>query len=430
MFETGKVIQNTYRIDSLLGEGGMGKTYKAQHISLNHTVAIKVISAELAGNAKALALFKREATLLRDITHSGASDAIVRIETLLSDPDGNHFLIMEYIDGKPLSHYINAGARLDSEDLERLARRLLSALDTLHSRGIIHRDISPDNIMVPDGDIERCKILDFGLASDTIGTEKSILGDDFAGKLTYASPEQLGLFGATVTNKSDLFSLGLVLLQLTGVKVPRVENLAEAIARRGQDVDVSEARVDNPARMLLSGLLKADPANRIVATPTYGLENTITAPSIQGKPEKTRRFPMIAAGVAFLAAMAVGGVFLSGQNGGDPDPSRGVQIASEAIARDDPLAASSALIETGGQENLNAALGALMQIEADTERAPDIRGQAANAIARMYDPDTFDAARSPFPGPNVNAALRFYRKAMQHGFSEAEAAIERLSSDG
>ncbi|MEM9269137.1 MAG: serine/threonine-protein kinase, partial [Pseudomonadota bacterium] len=191
----GDVIQNTYRIDKLLGEGGMGATFAGQNIATDHPVAIKVMTPEFARNKKALELFRRESSLLRTVQN----EAVIRYETTLQDGEGRLFLVMEYIDGHPLSYYISKGARLEGEDVLKLGRRLASGLAAIHKLGIVHRDVAPDNILVPQNDVQMATLIDFGLASDTVGSEKSIIGDTMAGKFSYMAPEQLGLFGGKVT---------------------------------------------------------------------------------------------------------------------------------------------------------------------------------------------------------------------------------------
>nr|XP_061781267.1 probable serine/threonine-protein kinase Sps1 [Nerophis lumbriciformis] len=262
--KNGSVIQDTYEILEPIGQGGMGAAYKAKHIAMGHLVAVKVVNQNLTRDTRTLELFKREANLLRELSQSDPENAIVKIETLLQDSEGTYYLIMEYVDGQPLSFYTKRGAKLRDEDLMSFADRMIKALGTIHSKNIIHRDISPDNIMVPNENILQAKILDFGVATDTVLGEKSIIGDTFAGKLGYASPEQMGLFGGEVTGKSDLYSLGLVLLSTAGLKGPGTADMAAAVEARKQDYDLSDSKLSADARALIEGLLKADPKDRHV----------------------------------------------------------------------------------------------------------------------------------------------------------------------
>jgi Protein kinase domain len=212
---------------------------------------------EMADNDAALALFRKEASALHYLVH----DAIVRyfvftVEPILRRP----YLAMEFVDGHPLSEILAAGP-LELDRLQRLIRRVASGLGAAHDRGIIHRDVSPDNIIVPHGDFSRAKIIDFGIARLTQFGDTTIIGSAFAGKLNYASPEQVGLFGGEVTAKSDIYSLGLILLQaLTGHKLDMGGSQFELVEKRRRVPDLSA--VDVRFRPLLERMLQPDPNDR------------------------------------------------------------------------------------------------------------------------------------------------------------------------
>ena len=192
----------------------MGEIYKGHAIQTGDPVAIKLMLPELAENEAALALFRKEASALHYLQH----EAIVRyyvftVEPVLQRP----YLAMEFVDGRSLSAILQDDGPLTFEAVRSLMQRVAAGLQAAHERGIIHRDVSPDNIIVPGGDVARAKIIDFGIARSTELNEGTVIGSGFAGKHNYVSPEQLGLFGGNVTAKSDIYSLGLVLVQaLTG----------------------------------------------------------------------------------------------------------------------------------------------------------------------------------------------------------------------
>jgi len=446
----GSVIQDSYRVTKLLGEGGMGATFAGENMATGHAVAIKVITPEFARNGKSAELFRREANLLRTVQN----EAVVRYETTLRDQSGQLYLVMEYIQGKPLSDYLERGARLASKDVLKLAKRLLGGLAAIHKLGIVHRDISPDNIIIPDDDILGAKLIDFGVASDTIGTEKSIIGDTFAGKVSYASPEQLGLGAGKVVAASDVYSLGLVLLRVAGRKVPGAgQGLAQAIDARRSDLQVRGDKISPGLSQVLEALLKADPAAR-PADPVGLVTKVLAAadapdgpkPSPQPTPQpepfqdtdtaakpddKTNSGPPMVPILAGLAALVLlGGVawyFMQGP-GATPggvamDQAEIAKVAAEAT---DPLAEITTLIDSGTDENLNAAFGALMKVARDDTAEASLRGRASMMIAQMYDPETFDKTRSPFPGANPGAAARFYKEALDHGAEGAKAALARM----
>ncbi len=171
----------------MIGAGGMGEVYKCHEIQTGAMVAIKMLLPEMAENEAALALFRREAAALHHLPH----DSIVRYFVFTVEPTLQRpYLAMEFVDGRSLSDILAEGP-LTFEALVKLMRRIASGLQAAHERGIIHRDVSPDNIIiiVPLGDVTRAKIIDFGIARSTQMGDKTIIGSGFAGKDNYVSPE-------------------------------------------------------------------------------------------------------------------------------------------------------------------------------------------------------------------------------------------------
>lgn len=253
----GTRLNGIYEIDSLIGVGGMGEVYKSHEIQTGTTVAVKMLVPEMAENEAALALFRKEASAIHYLVH----DAIVRyfvftVEPVLQRP----YLAMEFVDGRSLAEIFEEGP-LTFEALLRLMRRVASGLNVAHQRGIIHRDVSPDNIIVPQGDVARAKIIDFGIARSTEIGDATIIGAGFAGKHNYVSPEQIGLFGGDVAAKSDVYSLGLVLFQaLTGQKLDMGGSQFQLVEKRRRVPDLGG--VDARIRPLLNEMLQPDPNDR------------------------------------------------------------------------------------------------------------------------------------------------------------------------
>ena len=139
---------------------------------------------------------------------------------------------------------------------------MASALEAAHEHGVVHRDISPDNLIMPDGDVRSAKVIDFGIARARRAGEGTILGGGFAGKLNYASPEQLGLAGADVTAKSDIYSFGLVLAEaLLGRPIDMAGSQAEMVDKR-RVIPAELAWIDPTMRPLLQAMLQPLPENR------------------------------------------------------------------------------------------------------------------------------------------------------------------------
>src|SRR5215467_6995514 len=253
----GTRLNGIFEIDQRIASGGMGEIYRGHAIETGDAVAIKVMRTDLADNAMALALFRKEASALHYIHH----EAIVRYYVFSNDPGtGRHYLAMEFVDGQPLSELLRRGP-LGFDAVRLIQERLAAGLSAAHQHGIIHRDLSPDNVLIPGGDLAQAKIIDFGIARSTRVGDGTIIGSGFAGKNNYVSPEQLGLFGGDVTAKSDIYSLGLVMVQaLTGHALNMGGTQVEIIEKRRRVPDLSG--IDQRFRPLLEKMLQPHPADR------------------------------------------------------------------------------------------------------------------------------------------------------------------------
>jgi len=273
----GTRLNGIYEIDEMIGSGGMGEIYKSHELQTGAAVAIKMLLPDMAENEAALGLFRREAAALHNLPH----DAIVRyflftVEPTLQRP----YLAMEFVDGRSLSDILQKGP-LSFETAVKLLRRVASGLQAAHERGIIHRDVSPDNIIVPGDDVTRAKIIDFGIARMVQVGDPTIIGSGFAGKENYVSPEQVGLFGGDVTPKSDIYSLGLVFYYaITGKRLDMAGSQFQLVEKRRRVPDLSP--VDSRFRPLLELMLQPDPANRPasiaeIADWTFSTERTASS---------------------------------------------------------------------------------------------------------------------------------------------------------
>jgi serine/threonine-protein kinase len=252
----GTRLNGIYEIDQPIGLGGMGEIYKGHVVETGDPVAIKMMLAELSENDAAFTLFRKEASALHHIQN----DAVVRyyvftVEPVLRRP----YLAMEFVDGRTLTDILHDDGPLSFEAVRSLLRRLASGLQAAHEHGIVHRDISPDNIILPNSDVTRAKIIDFGIARTA--QHGTVIAGGFAGKFSYVSPEQLGLFGGDVTGKSDIYSLGLVLVQaLTGKPLDMGGSQVEIVEKRRKVPDLGA--IDMRFRPLLEQMLQPDPAQR------------------------------------------------------------------------------------------------------------------------------------------------------------------------
>ncbi|MGB9872304.1 MAG: serine/threonine-protein kinase, partial [Anaerolineae bacterium] len=218
MLTPGQVLQNRYRIDALLGHGGMGAVYKAWDSRLQVYVAVKEMIPQPGLDPQMLSRlrqqFRQEATILARLSHPN----LVRVSDYFEE-GGNAYLVMEFVEGESLANLIAARGPLPEAQVLEWARQLLDALAYCHSKGIIHRDIKPQNIIIrPDG---RAVLVDFGLVKlwdprdPRTRTVVRAMGTP-----EYAPPEQYGVAGHT-DPRSDLYSLGATLYHaLTGQAPP------------------------------------------------------------------------------------------------------------------------------------------------------------------------------------------------------------------
>jgi eukaryotic-like serine/threonine-protein kinase len=253
----GTRLNGVYEIDGPIASGGMAHVFKGHEIQTGDAVAIKIIRPDFAQNEAAVALFRREAAALHNLHH----EAIVRYLVFAVEPTLQHtYLAMEFVDGQPLSALLRRGP-LPFESVLTLLRRVAGGLQAAHERGIIHRDVSPDNIIIPDGDISRAKIIDFGIARSTRLADGTVIGSGFAGKYNYVSPEQLGLVGGEVTAKSDIYSFGLVLAEaLVGEPIDMGGSQSDIVEKRRHVPDLRA--FDLRIRPLLERMLQPLPADR------------------------------------------------------------------------------------------------------------------------------------------------------------------------
>ncbi|MBK8598770.1 MAG: serine/threonine protein kinase [Holophagales bacterium] len=206
------VVGGTYEVVEKLREGGMGAIYRVRHLLLDEPRVIKVMRASVEEDLHARERFLREAQMARRLSHP----SIAVLHDLAEARPGTFYMVMELIDGPSLSDVLGAGRLLPVSVLLDLGAQALDGLQYLHDRGIIHRDVSPENLMVAEvAGRPALKIIDLGVAKREDEEGLTTTGV-FVGKLRYASPEQLGSLkkGETIDGRSDVYSLGCVLYNL------------------------------------------------------------------------------------------------------------------------------------------------------------------------------------------------------------------------
>ena len=257
----GTQLNGTYEIGDLINAGGMGEVYRGRNIATGDEVAIKVVLPEYAADQLILDLFRKEARILFQIAH----EAIVRYYGFATDRQLNRsYMAMEFVEGQSLAERMRSGP-LSVQEVSGLRSRVADGLQKAHDLGIIHRDISPENVILQGEQVSRAKIIDFGIAKSTAlsSTEGTLIGTSFAGRYNFASPEQVGMFRpATVSPKSDIYSFGLVLAAaLLGQPIDMSGTMAEIMEKRMALPDLSG--IPAAMRELLTAMLQSNPANRI-----------------------------------------------------------------------------------------------------------------------------------------------------------------------
>ena len=307
-----------YEIVAPLGAGGMGEVYRARDVRLDRSVAVKILPAELSGDAHYRQRFEREARAASALSHPHIAHVYD-----VGEQDGTHFIAMEYVEGENLRQLVSRGP-LEVDRIVALGAQMAEALEEAHARGIVHRDIKSANAVVtPKGQL---KVLDFGLArrtGDQPGSVDSQLSTDaqtragmVVGTVPYMSPEQA--LGKDVDARTDLFSLGVVLYELASGRLPFVGNTATQTIDQichATPAEIGASRKDVPAELerIVKKCLEKDRDRRYTSARdiVVDLRNlqrdraSGTSPVATPPPRGTRRLLLLGA-AGLVAALAVG----------------------------------------------------------------------------------------------------------------------------
>ncbi len=221
MVTANQLVSGRYRIKSLIGSGGMANVYKAYDEESQRIVALKVLKDEHRGDMEFVRRFEREAQAVLMLSHEN----IVRSYDVGED-DGVSYIVLEYVEGKTLKEIIKEEGPLSPKTAVNYACQVLDALSHAHERGIIHRDVKPQNVIItPRG---KAKLTDFGIARDAAATTRTFAGTNVIGSVHYISPEQVR--GDNATAGSDIYSCAIMLYEMLTGSVPFSGDNSVAVA--------------------------------------------------------------------------------------------------------------------------------------------------------------------------------------------------------
>jgi tetratricopeptide (TPR) repeat protein/tRNA A-37 threonylcarbamoyl transferase component Bud32 len=370
-----------YRLVRLIGRGGMGAVYEAEQDSPRRIVALKVIKPGLASEELARR-FSQESQALGRLQHAGIAQ-IYESGAMDTEFGPQPYFAMEFIRGEPLDRYAESQG-LDARQRLELMARVCEAVHHAHQRGIIHRDLKPGNILVDE--TGQPKILDFGVArmtdSDTRTTRQTDVGQ-LVGTLAYMSPEQILADPLELDTRSDVYSLGVILYELLGRRLPynTQGQLHEAVLAISQEDPPSLATLNRAYRgdieTIVGKALEKDKARRYSSANALAadIRRYLADEPIAARPPSTayqlrkfaRRHRALVAGVAAVFVVLVGGIVASTWQAVRAD-----HAGRAALAERDRAAAAE---QTAGKER-DRALSAERAATSERNKALAVEGQA------------------------------------------------------
>ncbi|MFH1129749.1 MAG: serine/threonine-protein kinase [Pseudomonadota bacterium] len=330
-------VLGSYYLLSLIGEGGMGRVYEAEHVKLGRKVALKLLRPEYAVKRDAVHRFFIEAKAVNTIGHENIVDItdFVELET------GETFFIMELLHGKDLGELQRIAKQpMPLQQAMQIALQVCNALEAAHEKGIIHRDLKPDNIFVLDEPSKAVsvKLLDFGVAKLQTTTETSNSYQTVAGSVigtpAYMAPEQAS--GIPADHRSDIYSLGAILYELfTGHPVFKAKSFGEYVVKHMNDIPIPPRNLENAPKiptaleLVILRCLEKDPNRRYqsaaklredLARATATIETTVRGILVDPKRSK-RRYRLLVPISLAMTLLAAGAFWLaSGLSLGDLSP--------------------------------------------------------------------------------------------------------------
>jgi serine/threonine-protein kinase len=374
----GRTIDQRYRVEALLGEGGMGLVYRVTHTRLNKPLAIKVLRRENTKDPEVLARFRREAESASGI----GNQHIIDINDFGELDDGSTYFVMECLEGLDLIDAIDVARRMPEERAIHIAIQLCRALGAAHDAGIIHRDLKPENVfLIRRNNIEDfVKVLDFGIAKVANGPKRLTRDGEVLGTPHYMSPEQCE--GDGVDHRTDIYALGVLLYEMVTGYVPHDADTMMGILTKQMYEDpippkVRVPQVSEQLEQLIMRCLEKKPEQRYqtmheieadlhrvrTGGKAVGPDTVTLTPTRPPPPERPRVSPIYVGGLGMAVVALIGTLAMNAYIERRADPER----ASLA-----PSFATAEVSVTAGPTEGNA------DVEA-TDGQPDVEAKAARA---------------------------------------------------
>ncbi len=452
--KTGIVLDGKYEIVRLIGEGGMGSVYEANHKLIGRKLAVKFLHPQYASSDEVVTRFQREAQAAAQIGHEN----IIEVTDMGTDEDDSPYLVMEFLEGCDVKQLIEAEGVQSSKRTAHIMVQALSALQAAHDVGIIHRDLKPENIYLIEkgGNPDYVKLLDFGIskfrALETDGVKGLTQTGTVLGTPHYMSPEQ-ARGEQNLTPRSDIYAMGVILYQMLTGELPfdapnynallikilteepdppnhlnpdlpeeLVKTIETAMARNAQD---RFETCDDFRSYLIpfapdsNSIGRMSTASRTVIRQALYSSKTpfeMTQSGIDG--QKSKKIPIIIGGAAAaVAALAVGGFFIFGGEPGKPeiDP----VPANIPVKVPEPIVQDETAKNDGGAEETGESANAVATVQLSISAAPP------DAVIKI---DGAGVGANPFEGPFARSDMMRSVEVTAQGYEPVKELV-KLNTD-
>ncbi|HEX6097817.1 MAG TPA: serine/threonine-protein kinase [Thermoanaerobaculia bacterium] len=420
-------IEATYEVLAKMGEGGMGAVYKVRHRFFDEIRVVKILHQQLEASESLKERFLGEARRGKQLEHPN----LAKVLDFSMAADGTAYMVMEYIEGVTLREVLaRNGGPLDAGFVVPIAEQVLDALAYLHSRKVVHRDISPDNIMLTGGGAEpRVKLIDLGIAKALDATRQLTMAGNFLGKVKYAAPEQ---FSGEVDGRSDLYSLGVVLYELLTGAMPITGKdnrslIAGVVTKPPRDFAETDpaGRVPPHLRAAVMRALAKSPDERFQSASELAAALrepvAVTEQIVMPEPVKPRRWLGIAAVAALLLIGALVALLLT-RRGPEPVVRQQTVPSAATVTVEAPVPAA---VEKG-RLVINALPWGEVTSVKNREGTEQLAARAATPLVLELPAGEYQVQLT---NPNSQRSVVLDATVTANAVSRCEAELDRVDAD-